>query len=106
MKSKIGIEVSETARDIAFCAHGILQIEPFIIADLVNNYGDVVGVASIAQDISDRFNAEKALQENEKKYRRVVDNLKKVIFQTDATGLWTFLNPAWTEITEFTLQTI
>ena len=73
MKSKIGIEVSETARDIAFCAHGILQIEPFIITDLVDNYGDVVGVASIAQDISDRFNAEKALQENEKKYRTVVD---------------------------------
>jgi len=71
---------------------------------LVDNYGDVVGVASIAQDISDRFNAEKALQENEKKYRTVVDNVKEVIFQTDATGLWTFLNPAWTEITEFSID--
>ena len=33
LKSKIGIEVSETARDVAFCAHGILQIEPLIITD-------------------------------------------------------------------------
>lgn len=71
---------------------------------LIDNYGNVVGVASIAQDISDRFNAEKALQENEKKYRTVVDNVKEVIFQTDATRLWTFLNPAWTEITEFTID--
>ena len=70
---------------------------------LVDKYGKVVGVASIAQDISDRFNAEKALQENEKKYRTVVDNVKEVIFQTDAIGLWTFLNPAWTEITEFSI---
>ena len=31
LKSKIGIEISETARDVAFCAHGILQIEPLII---------------------------------------------------------------------------
>ncbi len=71
---------------------------------LVDNYGDVVGVASLAQDISDRFRTERALQESEKKYRTVVDNIKEVIFQTDATGLWTFLNPAWTEITEFTID--
>ena len=31
-------------------------------------------------------------------YRSVVDNLKEVVFQTDAAGLWTFLNPSWTEI--------
>ena len=71
---------------------------------LIDSYGDVVGVASIAQDISDRFIAEKALHESEKKYRTVVDNVKEVIFQTDTTGLWTFLNPAWTEITEFTIN--
>jgi PAS domain S-box-containing protein len=68
---------------------------------LVNSYGNVVGVASLAQNISDRFNAEKALQASEQKYRTVVDSVKEVIFQTDAAGLWTFLNPAWTEITEF-----
>jgi PAS domain S-box-containing protein len=71
---------------------------------LVDSHGDVVGVASLAQDISDRFLAQKALYESEQKYRSVVDNVKEVIFQTDSTGLWTFLNPAWTEITEFTID--
>jgi PAS domain S-box-containing protein len=33
----------------------------------------------------------------------VIDNLKEIVFQTDAGGLWTFLNPAWEEITGFTL---
>jgi PAS domain S-box-containing protein len=47
--------------------------------------------------------AEAALRESEKKYRSVVENVREVIFQTDIEGLWTFLNPAWTEITGFTI---
>jgi PAS domain S-box-containing protein len=47
--------------------------------------------------------AEKALRESEKQYRSVVDNVKDTIFQTDAAGSWTFLNPAWTNLTEFTV---
>jgi diguanylate cyclase (GGDEF)-like protein/PAS domain S-box-containing protein len=29
----------------------------------------------------------------------VLDNLKEVVFQTDAAGRWIFLNPAWEELT-------
>jgi diguanylate cyclase (GGDEF)-like protein/PAS domain S-box-containing protein len=32
-KSKVGLTVSETHRDLAFCAHTILQSDPFIIED-------------------------------------------------------------------------
>ncbi len=39
------------------------------------------------------------LQQSEQRYRSVVDNLKEVIFQTDAEGRWTFLNPSWHELT-------
>ncbi|HEY9873785.1 MAG TPA: PAS domain-containing sensor histidine kinase, partial [Candidatus Obscuribacterales bacterium] len=44
------------------------------------------------------------LQDSEAKYRSVVDNVKEVIFQTDTSGVWTFLNPAWTEITGFSVK--
>ncbi len=47
---------------------------------------------------------ENALCESERRYRSVVDNVKEVIFQTDAAGAWTFLNHAWTEITGFALD--
>jgi GAF domain-containing protein len=32
-KSKVGISLSETSRDIAFCAHAIMQHDLFIVAD-------------------------------------------------------------------------
>lgn len=48
--------------------------------------------------------AEKALRKSEEKYRSVVENVKEVIFQTDAAGNWTFLNPAWTMLTGFAVE--
>lgn len=55
------------------------------------------------QTLEIRENGE-ALAKSEERYRSVVDNLKEVVFQTDAQGLWTFLNPAWTEVTGFPIQ--
>ncbi|MEJ5200112.1 MAG: GAF domain-containing protein, partial [Anaerolineae bacterium] len=42
-----------------------------------------------------------AVLESERRYRSVVDNVREVIFQMDARGHWTFLNPAWTLLTGF-----
>jgi diguanylate cyclase (GGDEF)-like protein/PAS domain S-box-containing protein len=39
-----------------------------------------------------------ALRRELHNYRSVVDKLQEVVFQTDAAGRWTFLNPSWTEI--------
>src|SRR5262249_44381697 len=41
---------------------------------------------------------------SEVKYRSVVENIKEVIFQSDQNGCWTFLNPAWTEITGYKVK--
>lgn len=111
-------------------------------APLINSEGQVIGVASLVQDITEEKLAQEALQqaknqleirveertqelkqaiaqlqseidqrqqveaalvEREEQYRSVVDNVKEVIFQTDASGLWTFLNPAWIAITGFAI---
>ena len=61
-------------------------------------------MGSVANGIAlciERKRAEEALDRSEVKYRTVVESIKEVIFQLDEFGNWTFLNPAWTAITGF-----
>lgn len=44
-----------------------------------------------------------ALRDSEARYRSVVDNIREVVFQSDNRGCWTFLNPAWEEVTGFSV---
>lgn len=60
-------------------------------------------VICLKQGIVQRREIEAALEEREQQYRSVVDNVKEVIYQTDIYANWTFLNPAWSEITGFGL---
>jgi PAS domain S-box-containing protein len=48
-----------------------------------------------------RLAAAEALRESEERCRSVISDIDEVIFRTDATGRWTFLNSAWTPITGF-----
>lgn len=85
----------------------LLNDEPSL-ADFFKNYSEKVrrerqSWAQQLAQIRERKRNEEALRQSEQKYRSVVDTVKEVIFQTDVAGLWTFLNPAWTEITGFTI---
>lgn len=53
---------------------------------------------SIVRDVTERRKTARALEESEKRYRTVVNNIQEVIFQTDKAGHWTFLNPAWAHV--------
>jgi PAS domain S-box-containing protein len=44
-----------------------------------------------------------ALRASEQRFRALVNNLKEIVFQTDAEGTWTYLNRSWTEVTGFPL---
>ena len=63
-------------------------------------------MGSVAHGIAlciERKRSELALDASEGKYRLVVENIREVIYQMDEFGHWTFLNPAWTEATGFTV---
>ncbi|NEQ40639.1 MAG: response regulator [Okeania sp. SIO3I5] len=61
-------------------------------------------LANLKQQIIEREQVEIALLKQEYRYHSVIENIQEVIFQTDTTGLWTFLNPAWEKITGFTVK--
>lgn len=70
---------------------------------IFDTHGQLRGYRGIGSDITARSRAEAALRRSEELYRSVVENTKEVIFQADLAGNWTFLNPAWTEITGFSI---
>jgi diguanylate cyclase (GGDEF)-like protein/PAS domain S-box-containing protein len=41
------------------------------------------------------------LRDSEARYRSLVDSIQEVVFQVDAKGCWTFLNPAWEAVMGF-----
>ncbi len=66
---------------------------------------DLLRAAATAISLAhDRLIATEQLQKSEQKHRSVVENLTEVVFQTDLDGNWLFLNPAWTDITGYTVE--
>jgi PAS domain S-box-containing protein len=82
------------------------QIIPIEVSCALVNHdvGQPEYLLAVFNDISERKAVENALKQSEEKYRNVINNIKEIIFQTDETGLWTFLNPAWEEITGFSVK--
>ncbi len=64
----------------------------------------VHGVVVNSRDVTGRRQVQDALRESEESYRSMVSSLKEVIFRTDAEGRYTFLNPAWEDVTGFTVE--
>lgn len=77
----------------------------YVLKDRLKRIGPAVRAAlGQKQSQEAKAAAERALRESELRYRTVVQSLKEVVFQTDGEGRWTFLNPAWTEITGYSVE--
>ena len=75
----------------------------------INSYPlEFLGCAArmvLVHDVTERESAVQALAVSEQKYRSVIEQLQDVFFRTDADGLWTFLNQAWTRLTGHPVET-
>jgi FixJ family two-component response regulator len=96
----------------SFAAHP-LMLEDRLVG-LMSIYSHEMLTESVLQEMGSvangialciqRKQAEDALDASEGRYRSVVENIKEIIFQMDEFGHWTFLNPAWTSITGFSVR--
>ncbi|MES2918546.1 MAG: response regulator [Pseudomonadota bacterium] len=57
--------------------------------------------AALNQSAARLYEQSEKIRRSEAQYRRVMNSVREVIFQTDLTGRFTFLNPAWAEMTGF-----
>ncbi len=59
---------------------------------LVDGDGRVIGVASLAQDVTERVRTETALRDSEELYRRLIASIPDMIIRTDLDGKIVFAN--------------
>src|SRR5882672_11393517 len=68
---------------------------------LTGDASNVVGVIGVATDITENRKAQKALQENEQRYRELFENANDIIYTHDLAGNFTSLNRSGEKITGY-----
>jgi len=63
------------------------------VVPLKNQQGERIGWVSVVRDITGRKRVEAALQQSEKKYRDLVENLSDAIYTVDEKGVITYVSP-------------
>ncbi|MCJ7686427.1 MAG: PAS domain S-box protein, partial [Desulfobacteraceae bacterium] len=64
--------------------------------------GEILGYQGIIRDVSERKQAEEALQESEEKYRTILENIEDGYFEVDLRGNFTFSNDSLCRIHGYT----
>ena len=68
----------------------------------VRVHGEIVGLAAVVQEITERRTAEAQLRESEARFRQMADNAPFMVWVTAPEGACTFLSRSWYEFTGFT----
>src|SRR5882724_1922996 len=71
---------------------------------LTDEADKVIGVIGVATDITENRKAQKALQENEERYRELFENANDIIYTHDLAGNFTSLNRSGEQITGYSRE--
>jgi PAS domain S-box-containing protein len=72
-----------------------------IATSVVESNDGLVHVLALMQDITERKRAKEVLREDKERYRTLVENASDIVFRTDNSGNFTFVNPAGIRITGY-----
>jgi PAS domain S-box-containing protein len=67
--------------------------------------GQVVGISTVCEEITERIQVEAVLRQSEARFRHMADNAPVMIWVTDPTGYCTYLNQVWYDFTGQTEET-
>ncbi|MBS1717423.1 MAG: PAS domain S-box protein [Armatimonadetes bacterium] len=74
-------------------------------ASWIARYAETKGCLVVSgRDTTYRKVSADELFESENQYRQIVQQAHEVLFRRDQNGKWLFLNPAWTELTGYTIK--
>jgi PAS domain S-box-containing protein len=94
--------------DMALMPHGFLlatnELAAAVIMGTLLILVVALGGALVDHWVRVKLSGTEALRESEERYRAVMNDVHEVFFRVDAQARWTFLNPAWTEITGFSIE--
>lgn len=65
---------------------------------LTGEWGSRIGVLLLFTDITRQKADERLIQENEARYKLLLDNAPDLIWQLDSAGVFTYASPSWTRI--------
>ncbi|MBN2035492.1 MAG: PAS domain S-box protein [Chitinispirillaceae bacterium] len=89
------------------------QLEPFPggmcwidarLSPVKDSSGAIVGVLGLSQDITERKRMEEELKKSVELYHDLVETAQDLIWQCDAEGRFTYLNPAWETVFGYRLD--
>lgn len=75
-----------------------------VMSPVINHAGEMIGIALIARDITERKRMETAVRESEQRYRMLADAIPDVVFALDAAGRPTYVSPSIERMRGFTVE--
>jgi len=66
--------------------------------------GDKKGLIIVGRDVTDAKYSKEALEESEKKYRNLVEDISEVIFSLDAQGYFTYISPSIKKLAGYSIE--
>ena len=83
---------------------GSVKIFDVIKIPLFYPDGDKKGLIIVGRDVSDAKYSKEALEESEKKYRNLVEDISEVIFSLDAQGYFTYVSPSIKKLAGYSIE--
>ena len=96
--------IEETVEEVVKDSEGNIGTFLSTKSPLRDRAGNITGVVGVARDISDRKQAEIALQQSEEKYRCLTEGTSQIIWDTNANGEVVTEQPGWSAFTGRTYE--